>query len=169
GDVPESLKGKRLIALDLGAMLAGAKYRGEFEERLKAVLKEIADSEGEIVTFIDELHTIVGAGAAEGAMDAGNLLKPMLARGELRAIGATTLDEYREHIEKDPALERRFQPVLVGEPSVEDTIGILRGLKERYEVHHGVRIQDPALVAAAVLSDRYVTGRFLPDKATDPN
>jgi ATP-dependent Clp protease ATP-binding subunit ClpB len=167
GDVPESLKGKRLIALDLGAMLAGAKYRGEFEERLKAVLKEIADSEGEIVTFIDELHTIVGAGAAEGAMDAGNLLKPMLARGELRAIGATTLDEYREHIEKDPALERRFQPVLVGEPSVEDTIGILRGLKERYEVHHGVRIQDPALVAAAVLSDRYVTGRFLPDKAID--
>jgi ATP-dependent Clp protease ATP-binding subunit ClpB len=167
GDVPESLKGKRLIALDLGAMLAGAKYRGEFEERLKAVLKEIADSEGEIITFIDELHTIVGAGAAEGAMDAGNLLKPMLARGELRAIGATTLDEYREHIEKDPALERRFQPVLVGEPSVEDTIGILRGLKERYEVHHGVRIQDPALVAAAVLSDRYVTGRFLPDKAID--
>src|SRR5512132_4136100 len=167
GDVPESLKNKRLIALDIGAMLAGAKYRGEFEERLKAVLKEIADSEGEIVTFIDELHTIVGAGAAEGAMDAGNLLKPMLARGELRAIGATTLDEYREHIEKDPALERRFQPVLVGEPSVEDTIGILRGLKERYEVHHGVRIQDPALVAAAVLSDRYVTGRFLPDKAID--
>jgi ATP-dependent Clp protease ATP-binding subunit ClpB len=167
GDVPESLKGKRLIALDLGAMLAGAKYRGEFEERLKAVLKEIADSEGEIITFIDELHTIVGAGAAEGALDAGNLLKPMLARGELRAIGATTLDEYREHIEKDPALERRFQPVLVGEPSVEDTIGILRGLKERYEVHHGVRIQDPALVAAAVLSDRYVTGRFLPDKAID--
>jgi ATP-dependent Clp protease ATP-binding subunit ClpB len=167
GDVPETLKGKRLIALDLGAMLAGAKYRGEFEERLKAVLKEIADSEGEIITFIDELHTIVGAGAAEGAMDAGNLLKPMLARGELRAIGATTLDEYREHIEKDPALERRFQPVLVGEPSVEDTIAILRGLKERYEVHHGVRIQDPALVAAAVLSDRYVTGRFLPDKAID--
>src|SRR5204863_9858847 len=167
GDVPESRKGKRLIALDLGAMLAGAKYRGEFEERLKAVLKEIADSEGEIVTFIDELHTIVGAGAAEGAMDAGNLLKPMLARGELRAIGATTLDEYREHIEKDPALERRFQPILVQEPSVEDTIAILRGLKERYEVHHGVRIQDPALVAAAVLSDRYVTGRFLPDKAID--
>jgi ATP-dependent Clp protease ATP-binding subunit ClpB len=167
GDVPESLKNKRLIALDLGAMVAGAKYRGEFEERLKAVLKEIADSEGEIVTFIDELHTIVGAGAAEGAMDAGNMLKPMLARGELRAIGATTLDEYRQHIEKDPALERRFQPVLVDEPSVEDTIGILRGLKERYEVHHGVRIQDPALVAAAVLSDRYVTARFLPDKAID--
>ncbi|MDP9330954.1 MAG: ATP-dependent chaperone ClpB [Actinomycetota bacterium] len=167
GDVPESLKHKRLIALDLGAMVAGAKYRGEFEERLKAVLKEIADSQGQIITFIDELHTIVGAGAAEGAMDAGNLLKPMLARGELRAIGATTLDEYRKHIEKDPALERRFQPVLVEEPSVEDTIGILRGLKERYEVHHGVRIQDPALVAAAVLSDRYVSGRFLPDKAID--
>jgi ATP-dependent Clp protease ATP-binding subunit ClpB len=167
GDVPGSLKDKRLIALDLGAMVAGAKYRGEFEERLKAVLKEITDSEGEIVTFIDELHTIVGAGAAEGAMDAGNMLKPMLARGELRAIGATTLDEYRQHIEKDPALERRFQPVLVEEPSVEDSIGILRGLKERYEVHHGVRIQDPALVAAAVLSDRYVTGRFLPDKAID--
>jgi ATP-dependent Clp protease ATP-binding subunit ClpB len=167
GDVPESLKHKRLIALDFGAMVAGAKYRGEFEERLKAVLKEIADSGGEIITFIDELHTIVGAGAAEGAMDAGNMLKPMLARGELRAIGATTLDEYRQHIEKDPALERRFQPVLVEEPSVEDTIGILRGLKERYEVHHGVRIQDPALVAAAVLSDRYVTSRFLPDKAID--
>jgi ATP-dependent Clp protease ATP-binding subunit ClpB len=167
GDVPESLKNKRLIALDLSAMVAGSKYRGEFEERLKAVLKEIADSEGEIVTFIDELHTIVGAGAAEGAMDAGNMLKPMLARGELRAIGATTLDEYRQRIEKDPALERRFQPVLVDEPSVDDTIGILRGLKERYEVHHGVRIQDPALVAAAVLSDRYVSGRFLPDKAID--
>jgi ATP-dependent Clp protease ATP-binding subunit ClpB len=167
GDVPESLKDKRVVALDLGAMVAGSKYRGEFEERLKAVLQEIAESEGQVVTFIDELHTIVGAGAAEGAMDAGNMLKPMLARGELRAIGATTLDEYREHIEKDPALERRFQPVLVGEPSVEDSIAILRGLKERYEVHHGVRIQDPALVAAAVLSDRYVSGRFLPDKAID--
>ena len=167
GDVPTSLQGKRLIALDFAAMVAGAKYRGEFEERLTAVLKEITESEGEIVTFIDELHSIVGAGAAEGAMDAGNMLKPMLARGELRAIGATTLDEYRQHIEKDPALERRFQPVLVEEPSVEDTIGILRGLKERYEVHHGVRIQDPALVGAAVLSDRYVTGRFLPDKAID--
>src|SRR5438132_4555971 len=167
GDVPEGLKHKRLVALDFGAMVAGAKYRGEFEERLKAVLKEVADSDGEVITFIDELHTIVGAGAAEGSMDAGNMLKPMLARGELRAIGATTLDEYRTHIEKDPALERRFQPVLVEEPSVEDTIGILRGLKDRYEVHHGVRIQDPALVAAAVLSDRYVTGRFLPDKAID--
>ena len=167
GDVPESLRDKRVVALDLGAMIAGSKYRGEFEDRLKSVLREIADSEGRIVTFIDELHTIVGAGAAEGAMDAGNMLKPMLARGELRAIGATTLDEYREHIEKDPALERRFQPVLVGEPSVEDAIAILRGLRERYEVHHGVRIQDPALVSAAVLSDRYVTGRFLPDKAID--
>jgi ATP-dependent Clp protease ATP-binding subunit ClpB len=167
GDVPESLKDKRVVALDFGAMVAGSKYRGEFEERLKAVLREIAESDGQIVTFIDELHTIVGAGAAEGAMDAGNMLKPMLARGELRAIGATTLDEYRKHIEKDPALERRFQPVLVEEPSVEDTIAILRGLKERYEVHHGVRIQDPALVAAAVLSHRYVSGRFLPDKAID--
>ena len=167
GDVPESLRGKRLVALDLGAMVAGAKYRGEFEERLKAVLKEISDSGGEVVTFIDELHTIVGAGAAEGAMDAGNMIKPMLARGELHMIGATTLDEYRKHIEKDAALERRFQPVYVGQPSVEDTIAILRGLKERYEVHHGVRIMDSALVAAAVLSDRYITGRFLPDKAID--
>jgi ATP-dependent Clp protease ATP-binding subunit ClpB len=167
GDVPEGLKGKRVIALDLGSMVAGAKYRGEFEERLKAVLKEITDAEGEVVTFIDELHTIVGAGAAEGAMDAGQMIKPMLARGELRLIGATTLDEYRKSIEKDAALERRFQPVFVGEPSVQDTIAILRGLSERYEVHHGVRIQDAALVAAAVLSDRYVTGRFLPDKAID--
>ncbi|HEX9529630.1 MAG TPA: AAA family ATPase, partial [Acidimicrobiales bacterium] len=167
GDVPEGLKGKRLIALDLSSMVAGSKYRGEFEERLKAVLKEITDSDGEVVTFLDELHTIVGAGAAEGAMDAGNMIKPMLARGELRMVGATTLDEYRKHIEKDAALERRFQPVYVGEPSVEDTVGILRGLKERYEVHHGVRIQDAALVAAAMLSNRYVTGRFLPDKAID--
>ena len=167
GDVPESLKNKRLVSLDLSAMVAGSKYRGEFEERLKAVLQEIADSEGEIITFLDELHTVVGAGAAEGAMDAGNMIKPMLARGELRMVGATTLDEYRKHIEKDPALERRFQPVLVGEPTVVDSIAILRGLKERYEVHHGVRIQDAALVAAAVLSDRYVTGRFLPDKAID--
>ena len=167
GDVPEGLKNKRLIALDIGSMLAGAKYRGEFEERLKAVLKEITDSAGEVVTFIDEIHTIVGAGAAEGAMDAGNMIKPMLARGELRMIGATTLDEYRKHVEKDPALERRFQQVYVGEPSVEDTIGILRGLKERYEVHHGVRIQDSALVSAAVLSNRYITSRFLPDKAID--
>ncbi len=167
GDVPESLKDKRVVALDLSAMVAGAKYRGEFEERLRAVLKEITDSDGEIVTFVDELHTIVGAGAAEGAMDAGNIIKPMLARGELRLVGATTLDEYAKHIEKDAALERRFQPVYVGPPSVEDTVAILRGLKERYEVHHGVRIQDAALVAAAVLSDRYVTGRFLPDKAID--
>ena len=167
GDVPEGLKSKRLISLDIGSMLAGAKYRGEFEERLKAVLKEITDAAGEVITFVDELHTIVGAGAAEGAMDAGNMIKPMLARGELRMIGATTLDEFRKHIEKDAALERRFQQVYVGEPSVEDTIGILRGLKERYEVHHGVRIQDSALVSAAVLSNRYLTNRFLPDKAID--
>ncbi len=167
GDVPEGLRNRKLVSLDLAAMVAGAKYRGEFEERLKAVLKEIVDAQGEVVTFIDELHTIVGAGSAEGAMDAGNMIKPMLARGELRLIGATTLDEYRRHIEKDAALERRFQPVLVGQPSVEDSIAILRGLKERYEVHHGVRIQDAALVAAAMLSDRYVTGRFLPDKAID--
>ena len=167
GDVPEGLQGKRVVSLDMGTMIAGAKYRGEFEERLKAILKEIADADGEVITFIDELHTIVGAGAAEGAMDAGNMIKPMLARGELRMIGATTLDEYRKYIEKDAALERRFQPVFVPPPSVGDTIAILRGLKERYEVHHGVRIQDAALVAAAVLSDRYVTGRFLPDKAID--
>ncbi len=167
GDVPESLKNKRVVALDRGALIAGAKYRGEFEDRLKAVLKEISEAQGEIILFIDEMHTIVGAGAAEGAVDAANLLKPMLARGELRCVGATTLDEYRKHVEKDPALERRFQPILVGEPSVDDTIAILRGLKERYEVHHGVRIQDSALVAAAVLSHRYIADRFLPDKAID--
>ena len=167
GDVPEGLKNRRIVALDMGALIAGAKYRGEFEERLKAVLKEVQDSAGEVILFIDELHTVVGAGKAEGAMDAGNLLKPMLARGELHCIGATTLDEYRKHIEKDAALERRFQPVLVDQPSVEDTISILRGLKERYEVHHGVRIKDAALVAAAVLSSRYITDRFLPDKAID--
>src|SRR5947207_1165215 len=167
GDVPESLKNKRIIAMDIGAMVAGAKFRGEFEDRLKAFLKEVTDSQGEIILFIDELHTIVGAGAAEGSVDASNMLKPMLARGELRTIGATTLDEYRKYIEKDAALERRFQPVLVDEPSVEDTIAILRGLKERYEVHHGVRITDAALVAAAVLSHRYITERFLPDKAVD--
>lgn len=167
GDVPEGLKDKRVMALDLGAMVAGAKYRGEFEDRLKAVLREIQESEGQIICFIDELHTIVGAGAAEGAMDASNMLKPMLARGELRCVGATTLDEYRKHVEKDPALERRFQPVLVNPPSVEDTIAILRGLKERYEVHHGVRITDSAIVAAATLSHRYIADRFLPDKAID--
>jgi ATP-dependent Clp protease ATP-binding subunit ClpB len=167
GDVPESLKDKRLIALDLAGMVAGTKYRGEFEERMKAFLKEVAESDGKIFVYIDELHTLVGAGAAEGAVDAANMLKPMLARGELRAIGATTLDEFRKHIEKDPALERRFQPVFVDQPSVEDTIAILRGLKERYEVHHGVRITDSALVAAATLSHRYITGRFLPDKAID--
>jgi ATP-dependent Clp protease ATP-binding subunit ClpB len=167
GDVPETLKDKRVVALDLGALIAGAKYRGEFEERLKAVLKEIKDSEGRIVLFIDELHTVVGAGAAEGAMDASNLLKPMLARGELHTIGATTLDEYRKHVEKDAALERRFQPVVVDQATVEETISILRGLRERYEVHHGVRITDSALVAAATLSNRYISGRFLPDKAID--
>jgi len=167
GDVPESLRNKRLIALDIGAMIAGAKYRGEFEDRMKAVLKEIVDSDGEVVTFVDELHTIVGAGGAEGAVDAANLIKPMLARGELRMIGATTLDEFRKYIEKDAALERRFQQVFVGEPSVDDTVAILRGLKERYEVHHGVRIQDAALVAAAVLSHRYIPARQLPDKAID--
>jgi ATP-dependent Clp protease ATP-binding subunit ClpB len=167
GDVPEGLKKKRIVTLDLGALVAGAKYRGEFEERLKAVLKEVTESQGEVILFIDELHTVVGAGAAEGAMDASNMLKPMLARGELHCIGATTLDEYRQHIEKDAALERRFQPVHVGEPTVEETISILRGLKERYEVHHGVRIQDAALVAAAVLSHRYIADRFLPDKAID--
>jgi ATP-dependent Clp protease ATP-binding subunit ClpB len=167
GDVPDTLKDKRIVQLDLGALIAGAKYRGEFEERLKAVLKEVSNAEGQIILFIDEIHTLVGAGAAEGAMDAANMLKPLLARGELRTIGATTLDEYRKHIEKDPALERRFQPVYVGEPSIEDTIAILRGLKERYEVHHGVRISDSAIVAAAKLSSRYITDRFLPDKAID--
>src|ERR1700733_6583803 len=167
GDVPESLRDRRVIALDIGALLAGSKYRGGFEERLKAVLKEVADAGGGVILFLDELHTIVGAGAAEGAVDAANLLKPMLARGELRAVGATTLDEYRKHIEKDAALERRFQPVIVGEPDMQDTIAILRGLKPRYENHHGVRIQDSALIAAATLSKRYIAGRFLPDKAID--
>ena len=167
GDVPEGLKNKRLVALDMGSLLAGAKYRGEFEDRLKAVLKEIEEASGEIILFIDELHTVVGAGAAEGAIDASNMLKPALARGELRCVGATTLNEYRKHVEKDAALERRFQPILVGEPTVEDTISILRGLKERYEVHHGVRIIDSAIVAAATLSHRYISDRFLPDKAID--
>src|SRR6185369_16908596 len=167
GDVPESLKDRRVVALDMGALIAGAKYRGEFEERLKAVLKEVQEAQGQIILFIDELHTVVGAGKTEGSMDAGNLLKPMLARGELHCIGATTLDEYRKYIEKDAALERRFQPVRVDEPTVEDTISILRGLRERYELHHGVRIKDAALVAAAILSNRYITDRFLPDKAID--
>jgi ATP-dependent Clp protease ATP-binding subunit ClpB len=166
-DVPDVLKTKRLVALDLASLIAGAKYRGEFEDRLKAVLKEITEAEGQIILFIDELHTLVGAGAAEGAIDASNMLKPALARGELRAIGATTLNEYKKHIEKDPALERRFQPVLVSEPTVEDTIAILRGLKDRYEVHHGVRIKDAAILAAATLSNRYISDRFLPDKAID--
>ncbi len=167
GDVPAVIQNKRIIALDMGALIAGAKFRGEFEDRLKAVIKEVTSSDGQIILFIDELHTVVGAGRAEGAMDAGNLLKPALARGELRTIGATTLDEYRKHIEKDAALERRFQPIIVGEPSVEDTIAILRGLKARYETHHGVRITDSAIVSAAVLSDRYIQDRFLPDKAID--
>ena len=167
GDVPEGLKNKKIFSLDMGALVAGAKYRGEFEERLKAVLEEVKNSEGEIILFIDELHLIVGAGKTDGAMDAGNMLKPMLARGELHCIGATTLDEYRKYIEKDPALERRFQPVMVDEPTVEDTISILRGLKDRYEVYHGVKITDSALVAAATLSHRYISDRFLPDKAID--
>src|SRR5205085_1060368 len=167
GDVPETLRNKRLVGLDLGSMLAGAKYRGEFEDRLKAVLKEIENAQGQIILFIDELHTLVGAGAAEGAIDASNMLKPALARGELRCVGATTLNEYKKYIEKDAALERRFQQIYVGEPTVEDTIAILRGLKERYEVHHGVRIKDSAIVAAATLSNRYITDRFLPDKAID--
>ena len=167
GDVPEGLKSKRIVALDMGALVAGAKYRGEFEERLKAVLKEILDAEGQVILFIDELHTVVGAGASEGSMDASNMLKPMLARGELHTVGATTLDEYRKYIEKDAALERRFQPVVVGEPTVEDTISILRGLRERYQIHHKVNLKDSALVAAAVLSNRYISDRFLPDKAID--
>ncbi len=167
GDVPENLKSKRIIALDMGTLVAGTSFRGQFEERLKAIVKEVAESDGEIILFIDELHTLIGAGATQGAMDAANILKPALARGELRTIGATTLDEYRKHIEKDAALERRFQPVYVGEPTVEDTISILRGLKEKYEVHHGVRIKDSALVAAAQLSSRYISDRFLPDKAID--
>jgi ATP-dependent Clp protease ATP-binding subunit ClpB len=167
GDVSESLKNRRLVALDMGALIAGAKYRGEFEDRLKAVLKEVEKAEGQVILFIDELHTLVGAGASEGSMDASNMLKPALARGTLRCVGATTLNEYRKYIEKDAALERRFQPVLVREPSVEDTVSILRGLKEKYEVHHGVRIKDSAIVAAAALSDRYIADRFLPDKAID--
>ena len=165
--MPENLKNKRVIGLDIGALVAGAKYRGEFEERLKAVLKEVINAEGEIILFIDEIHTVVGAGAAEGSVDASNMLKPALARGELRCVGATTLNEYRKYIEKDAALERRFQPIFVKEPTVEDTIAILRGLKERYEVHHGVRIKDSAIIAAATLSNRYITDRFLPDKAVD--
>jgi len=167
GDVPETIKDKRVITLDMGTLVAGTSFRGQFEERLKAIIKEVADSNGEIILFIDELHTLVGAGATQGAMDAANILKPALARGELHTIGATTLDEYRKHIEKDAALERRFQPGFVGEPSVEDTISILRGLKEKYELHHGVRIMDSALVAAAQLSSRYISDRFLPDKAID--